>query len=108
MANGLSPQKKLDNINKRAKEERRYMATNSSLVVGGVVGVVAAAVATTKMPRLKSIDAGGRLPTLPIAAVGLTLVGMANRNHALMGAGMMVGGHWIGDWVSQQDWAQPT
>jgi hypothetical protein len=113
MANGLSPQKKLDNIQKKAADERKYMAKTTSLIGGGVVGAVTAAVVTTKFPRSKSVlvDATtgeGKIPTLPIAAVGLTLVGMANRNYGLMGAGMSIGGHWIGDWVSQQEWAQPT
>lgn len=113
MATAAELQRKIDTKNKKDREEKSYMNQNGSLLIGGLAGVGVMSYVTTKMPRTKSVfvdkvTGEGKLPTEPLVAGGLTLLGMAGRNYGLVGAGMMIGGNWIGTWVSDQAWAQPS
>jgi hypothetical protein len=92
----------------RRKAREKHASSQLGTAGSALIGSAAFAFLTTKMPRVASIDSGGKVHTAPIIAALAILGGMGSRQSMIFGAGIGIGSAWVADIVSDQDWAQPS
>lgn len=89
------------------KARQKLASAQLGTAGSALAGAAAFSLLTTKMERLKSIDAGGKIHTAPVLGALAILGGMGSRQSMLFGAGIGITSAWLSDFVSDQDWAQP-
>lgn len=110
MANNVPTKKQGEAaLAREARMKARQKLASAQLGTAGsaLAGAAAFSLLTTKMERLKSIDAGGKIHTAPVLGALAILGGMGSRQSMLFGAGIGITSAWLSDFVSDQDWAQP-
>lgn len=95
------------NREQRRKAREKRAGEQLSLAGSAVIGSAAFSFLTTKMPRLKSVDSGGKVHTAPVLGAVAILGGMGSRSTLMLGVGIGLTSAWVSDYVSDQDWAQP-
>jgi hypothetical protein len=97
-------------VNREARRKMRERRASEQLSLAGaaIIGAGAFSLLTTKMPRLASIDSGGKVHTAPVLGAVAILGGMGSRSTMMLGAGIGLTSAWVSDYVSDQDWAQPS
>lgn len=102
--------KRFDNLKKRdARAAISQSKTAQQVWVGGaaITATVVVAFVQSKVPRLRYFTKNNKVPVVPVIFIPAAIAGLVFNSPAVFGGAIGPLVKFAGDWVEQQDWAQP-